>query len=202
MSDKSRRKLLKSIAAGSGAIVAGKSLPESWSRPVVDSVMLPAHAMTSLITTHAGQTTQRVAQLDTDSMFAEVLDTLVPEAKAQPPAADVTYDYCITPNADRTAANFIIVVTWIEDSGCTHNAKYHLDNVPIVTLADSSQLMIVDWTSCMLGNNGFLWLTSLSGNAVGRFECGCGTYISDFNLPLDECNLPSMQICGDGCTPP
>ena len=51
MSDKkssdSRRKLLKSIAAGSGAIVAGKSLPESWSRPVVDSVMLPAHAQTS-----------------------------------------------------------------------------------------------------------------------------------------------------------
>ena len=51
MSDKksteSRRKLLKSIAAGSGAIVAGKSLPESWSRPVIDSVMLPAHAQTS-----------------------------------------------------------------------------------------------------------------------------------------------------------
>ena len=47
MSDSSRRKLLKSIAAGSGAIVAGKSLPESWSKPVVDSVMLPAHAQTS-----------------------------------------------------------------------------------------------------------------------------------------------------------
>jgi hypothetical protein len=46
-SNERRRKLLKSIAAGSGAIVAGKSLPESWSRPVVDSVMLPAHAETS-----------------------------------------------------------------------------------------------------------------------------------------------------------
>jgi hypothetical protein len=46
-SSESRRKLLKSIAAGSGAIVAGKSLPESWNRPVVDSVILPAHAQTS-----------------------------------------------------------------------------------------------------------------------------------------------------------
>jgi len=46
-SSESRRKLLKSIAAGSGAVIAGKSLPESWSRPVVDSVMLPAHAQTS-----------------------------------------------------------------------------------------------------------------------------------------------------------
>jgi hypothetical protein len=51
MSDKksndSRRKLLKSIAAGSGAVVAGKTLPEAWIKPVVDSVMLPAHAETT-----------------------------------------------------------------------------------------------------------------------------------------------------------
>ena len=48
-SSESRRKLLKAIGASSGAIVAGKSLPESWSRPVVDSVLLPAHAQTSMI---------------------------------------------------------------------------------------------------------------------------------------------------------
>lgn len=55
MSDKqsndSRRKLLKSLAAGSGAVVAGKSLPESWSKPVINSVMLPAHAETTDATT-------------------------------------------------------------------------------------------------------------------------------------------------------
>lgn len=43
----SRRKLLKSIAAGSGAVVAGKSLPESWSKPIIDSVVLPVHAETT-----------------------------------------------------------------------------------------------------------------------------------------------------------
>jgi hypothetical protein len=65
MSDKSRRKLLKSITAGSGAFVAGQwkllksitagsgafvagqSLPGSWVRPVVNSVLLPSHALTS-----------------------------------------------------------------------------------------------------------------------------------------------------------
>ncbi|MFW2440978.1 MAG: hypothetical protein ACN4GR_16600 [Arenicellales bacterium] len=46
-SSESRRRLLKSISTGGGAIVVGKSLPESWSRPVVDSVMLPAHAQAS-----------------------------------------------------------------------------------------------------------------------------------------------------------
>ncbi len=49
-SNESRRKLLKSIAAGSGAVVAGKSLPESWSKPVVDAVLLPAHAATTGVT--------------------------------------------------------------------------------------------------------------------------------------------------------
>ena len=44
----SRRKLLKAIAAGSGAILAGKNLPENWARPVVDAVSLPAHAATSV----------------------------------------------------------------------------------------------------------------------------------------------------------
>lgn len=47
MSDKSRRNLLKTIMAGSGAVVAAKSLPESWTKPVVDSVILPSHAQTS-----------------------------------------------------------------------------------------------------------------------------------------------------------
>lgn len=45
--NKSRRTLLKSIAAGGGAVVAGKSLPDTWKKPVIDSVMLPAHAQTS-----------------------------------------------------------------------------------------------------------------------------------------------------------
>lgn len=45
--NQSRRTLLKSIAAGGGAVVAGKTLPDTWKKPVIDSVMLPAHAQTS-----------------------------------------------------------------------------------------------------------------------------------------------------------
>lgn len=46
MSDQSRRNILKAIGAG-GAVVAGKSLPRSWRKPIVDSVVLPVHAQTS-----------------------------------------------------------------------------------------------------------------------------------------------------------
>ena len=85
-SSESRRKLLKSIAAGSGAIVAGKSLPESWSRPVVDSVMLPAHAQTSppVQTIFAGPSDpSSVGSIQPNNMMADAIDALVPTAMAQ-----------------------------------------------------------------------------------------------------------------------
>src|SRR5690606_15413149 len=45
--NKARRRLLKGIAAGGGTIAAGASLPERWTRPVVEAVSLPAHAQTT-----------------------------------------------------------------------------------------------------------------------------------------------------------
>lgn len=45
--DPSRRKLLKSIIAGGGAAMTAGFVPETWTRPVVESVLLPAHAQTS-----------------------------------------------------------------------------------------------------------------------------------------------------------
>ena len=47
MPKSSRRNVLKSIAAGSSAVAVGKALPERWSKPVVDAVLLPAHAETT-----------------------------------------------------------------------------------------------------------------------------------------------------------
>lgn len=42
-----RRKALKTILAGGGVISVGSNLPDSWKRPVLDAVSLPAHAETS-----------------------------------------------------------------------------------------------------------------------------------------------------------
>jgi hypothetical protein len=39
-----RRKLLKGLAAGGGAVTTSKLLPESWGKPILDALVLPAHA--------------------------------------------------------------------------------------------------------------------------------------------------------------
>ena len=84
MSDQSRRKLLKSVAAASGAIVAGKNLPESWTKPVVNSVLLPVHAQTSGTNIYSSNDVTRSASIDpqSDNMLAGLMDGLVPESKA------------------------------------------------------------------------------------------------------------------------
>ena len=81
-----RRKLLKSLAAGSGALVAGKTLPDSWGRPVVDAVMLPAHAQTSLLNSSgpaALVNTVTERERPDSSLLAQASDLLLPDAHAQ-----------------------------------------------------------------------------------------------------------------------
>ena len=47
-----RRKTLKTILLTGGATVAvTKALPHKWTKPIVDSVVLPAHAQTTTVVT-------------------------------------------------------------------------------------------------------------------------------------------------------
>ena len=42
-----RRKILKAAAISGGAVVGAKSLPNTWTQPVMNAVVTPAHAQTS-----------------------------------------------------------------------------------------------------------------------------------------------------------
>ena len=44
---KQRRAALKKLATGTGALGAASALPKTWTKPVVDSIILPAHAATT-----------------------------------------------------------------------------------------------------------------------------------------------------------
>lgn len=43
----SRRKAVKTIVAGTGALAAYHTLPVNWSTPIIEQIFLPAHAQTS-----------------------------------------------------------------------------------------------------------------------------------------------------------
>lgn len=46
---RARRLLLKSIVTGGAAVTTARSLPERWTRPITESVLLPAHAQVSQV---------------------------------------------------------------------------------------------------------------------------------------------------------
>lgn len=45
--DSSRRKAVKKLVAGAGALAAYHVMPTDWSKPLIEQVFLPAHAQTS-----------------------------------------------------------------------------------------------------------------------------------------------------------
>ena len=42
-----RRRLLKTLVAGGGALTVGSALPGSWKKPIIDSIVVPLHAQGS-----------------------------------------------------------------------------------------------------------------------------------------------------------
>ena len=211
MSDQSRRKLLKSIAAGSGAIVAGKSLPETWARPVVDSVLLPVHAQTS--GGFAGAAGGVTASISKESnLYAKLMDRIVEPAHANGgPTFTYKADVCVDDNGNGTA-NVKTVVSR-SNGGCTSSNMYEATNVPIGINAGYTNMNMTARgcnTDALLPfiNNAHAVTTpfdcqvkvlSINGTATGRIkvteEFDDITAKLNFTLDLRACSLPKLVCC-------
>jgi hypothetical protein len=109
----SRRRLLKALTAGgAGAAITAKLLPASWTRPVVDSVLLPAHAQA---TGFSGSfSTSGVVLADAGST---IMDLVVPRAHAGGPMMTTTVDICV--NVTNNVAEIFVLVDSINLYGAT-----------------------------------------------------------------------------------
>jgi len=201
MSDKNsnkisaRRKLLKGLIAGSGAVVVGKSLPENWSRPVVDAVMLPAHAQTSGPTAFTGSST--VVSLPQDSHFARVVDGLINEAHA----AEVILSangICIKSDGAGTVSVDALITN-----------TFDISDVSVTGVVVGGAAKAMGDINCLVKRLGMFGLiqdaqagvsnfgkievqvSSISGNAVGKFILSGGKAEIQFNLPPGDCTAPS-----------
>ena len=55
-----RRDALKKILVGAGVVTGSQLLPDEWTKPIVDSIIVPAHAQSSGDVTPAPGTTSSV----------------------------------------------------------------------------------------------------------------------------------------------
>ncbi len=138
-----RRTALRKLLVGAGALTAYQMLPTKWTRPVIDQIVLPAHAGTSGIslndpcdlavtkgTTGSSSVTVRVDGLVTPpTANLPVAIVADPVGGNGPPvtvntttAADGTYGATITVNGGPgiTSVNVVTTVTGVDGSAsCT-----------------------------------------------------------------------------------
>lgn len=101
----SRRRLLKSLMVGGSILTISRSLPEKWVRPVVESVVLPAHAQTSAINGHFA------GFANTGQVTAEatpILDLLAPRVYAGAVINTSTQNY-ICAEVDNNSVTSVLV---------------------------------------------------------------------------------------------
>ncbi len=182
MTDKnvsSRRKMLKSVAVGGGAIATAHALPSKWTSPVVNMVVTPAHAQTSVTApsivpgVYSTSSPLAIAPASSTSgpQFA-LLDMLISSANAQTVArGHLIDDICAT-----------------DDDATTPG----MSNLHIRVNAD----MTVDIAVDSLNDAGIA-----CGNFGGIVSVLNGTTIPDTQIQLDDdefVRLTNMMIVADG----
>lgn len=118
-----RRRLLKTLAAGG---VAGATLPAQWTKPVIEAVMLPAHAQatTGVVVGGGGGGGASGGPAPAGSVGESILNFFVSPAEA---SVSGFCEFCaeITVNVAGGAATAVTVTRILTNSGCKSGLTQH-----------------------------------------------------------------------------
>lgn len=119
-----RRQILKSLALGGGTMVGLTHLPGRWVKPVIEAVVIPAHAQTSTTTTTATPTTTATAT--TTSAPTTTTTTVAPTTTCVPGELTLTYS---TDTELLFSTTQIVTYTYeVENTGPVTVTSYTLDD--------------------------------------------------------------------------
>ncbi|MDZ7842378.1 MAG: hypothetical protein U5R46_16385 [Gammaproteobacteria bacterium] len=191
MSDKNhknRRRLLKTIAGAGGIYTAGKMLPETWTRPVVDAVSLPAHAQTSGVFFGVVGIEEIT---NAPPAGGGILDLIVPAAHAEdrpPREAHI----CVVPQGDEARFDVVIMNYFFRLFG---TGVQFGGMVPI-----GGGKRVLDFIegpeNCTLEKSPKVE-ARLDSLAQGTLFVDGDEIDIPFNLPQQDCNLPGLGDCED-----
>jgi len=189
-SNKNRRKLLKSIAVGSGAVIAGKSLPEKWSKPIVDSVSIPAHALTS--TRVYAANLSGIVGIGSEIMQAgnTVIETLIPNAQAGgggpvvPPPPD----------------EFLCIIVFGDMFDGRFSRQYNPGDINEYENAGGTignELTLIFTAGCGNAIQPKLAISNPTASGVD-FTLDCGLEQVSGTLPPGDCSIVPAGVCAGG----
>jgi hypothetical protein len=134
----SRRKAVKTIAGGVGALAAYHVLPVNWSKPIIEQVFLPVHAAVSGITLSDPCTAELVSGDQETS-----IDVIRVSGFVTPPVAGLQVTVVATPNGGSGGP---VTVTTSTGSDGTYSAE--------ITMVGGPGIVGVGATTTVTGVNG------------------------------------------------
>jgi len=183
-----RRRLLKALAGTGSVLAAGGVAPESWRRPVVQSILLPVHAQLSC----GGPGYAGGVLLTATSFPTGMLDTLFPQAYAQAAPTMATANLCISCNGDGTV-NVQLLVTYSDDCIRPYFAG---SSIPLGQYRD------LPFGHECFGHVATIRVNSVNSTANGELAISTDSpfsFAGGFDIGAGTCNLNPLSICTDNC---
>ena len=201
-----RRKLLKSLTLGGAATVTAKSLPGEWKKPVIDTVLLPAHAQTSpppfTPDFHGGQAMTRVNGVTNlsapEQLFKSIIDSVVPPAQACVCRnVDVVIQQCCSKPVTSTSQSVNLQVAFliqrdVEGEG-VNIEHWGAQGVPV----DGSIVPLTRLTGPCLGIEATISIDQIGQTSTGfiSMKTEVSSWSANYNIPRGNQPLPAPQ-CG------
>jgi len=166
-----RRQLIKTLTGAGSAVVIARALPERWTTPVVDSVVLPVHALTSQPIANGDYSVTGI----TGSLVAEAspfLDRLVPSAYAGGINPTMPIVICMT------VSNGLVTFLQVE---------FEQDNKVLFGMGLPKPVpgtITLDVSSATTLQSGFLQVNGPSGNGVSGIVSLTDTFPNTATYPF------------------
>ena len=138
----SRRKAVKTLIAGAGALAAYNTFPTNWSKPLIEVVFLPAHAATSGPSLHDPSDLNDPCELTWVSGYQDS-NTVVIEVNGYvtPRTGDLPTTIVATGNPDATATSTVTTTTAADgtfSAQITLQTATGLGSVAVTTTVDGA----------------------------------------------------------------
>jgi len=180
-SDK-RRTILK-LGAGTGIVAAGAALPRRWTRPLIESAVLPAHAQATMIAGPFFNSSPILLLVDAGG---SIMDQIFPKAYA---SGTLTFQLCITVSGitafvDAYVADGITLQQWFSGTADAPSPS----SLSIGTPAPLTN-------TCSDPSTASILISAVGATVDGTFyfNPGTGQVSNNFSIGAGTCSLPPVS---------
>jgi hypothetical protein len=180
-SNSKRRAILK-LGAGTGIVAAGAALPRRWTRPLIESAVLPAHAQATMLAGPFFNSSPILLLVDAGG---SIMDQIFPKAYA---SGTLTFQLCIsvsgiTASIDAYVADGVALQQWFSGTADAPSPS---------SLSIGSPTPLTN--ACGGPATASILISAVGATVDGTFyfNPGAGQVSNNFSIGAGVCSLPPV----------